>query len=151
MKPRTLITRVSSLYKVIHARISQYLAVERKDEILNTMATSKKPTKKQLLYSGVTVITEGGRGNYYNEGGNYYHGCGNYSPDPIAKYFLLPCVSLLSKARQRLNPWRTNWMIVFSSGFGDFSKALASAIATWEAKNHVARKKYSNILQLCGW
>ena len=67
-------------YKVIHARISQSLAVKRKDEIFDTITTSKKPTKQQLLYMGVTG------NNYYNKGGNYYYGCGNYYPDPFSIY-----------------------------------------------------------------
>ena len=40
---------VSPLYKVIHPRISQSLAVDRKNEILDTITASKKLTKQQLL------------------------------------------------------------------------------------------------------
>ena len=48
---------VSPLYKVINARISQSLAVERKDEIFDSVTSSEKPTKQQLLYMGVIAIT----------------------------------------------------------------------------------------------
>lgn len=39
---------------------TQSLAVERKDEIFETVKTPKKPAKQLLLYTGLIALTGGG-------------------------------------------------------------------------------------------
>lgn len=57
-KVRSDTHNISLLHKAIFTKISQFLVIERKDEIFDTIITSNKPAKHQLLYIGVTALKQ---------------------------------------------------------------------------------------------